>query len=132
MAVETKKLRWLIAIRLVVITSVAVVHVLRGAVARERGLAYEPFLYADHRRHLRALPGLPRPAALAARPPGVQAAVQLVGDISIVTGLVYYFGGAASSVLDALPGGHHRRRHAAVAARGDRARQPGLDCSTPR
>ena len=45
MAVETKKLRWLVAIRLVVITSVAVVHILR-ALSPERGLSYEPFLYA--------------------------------------------------------------------------------------
>ena len=46
MAVETKKLRWLIAIRLVVITSVAVIHVLRG-LSPERALASpEPFLYA--------------------------------------------------------------------------------------
>ena len=37
-------------------------------------------------------------AALAAPAgPAIQAGVQLVGDISIVTGLVYYFGGAASS-----------------------------------
>ena len=57
MAVETKKLRWLIAIRLVVITSVAVVHVLRvlspgGGLGTSPGegvelaSAYEGFLYA--------------------------------------------------------------------------------------
>jgi two-component system sensor histidine kinase PilS (NtrC family) len=96
MAVETQKLRWLISIRLVVITSVAVIHILRGLSAKD-GLGYEPFLYA--------LTGLTYALCLTyvgllrwlrARPE-LQAAIQLVGDISIVTGLVYYFGGVASS-----------------------------------
>ena len=96
MAVETKKLRWLIAIRLVVITSVAVIHILRGLSA-EPGLAYEPFLYA--------LTGLTYGLSLfylgllrwLRHRPAVQAAVQLFGDLSLVSGLVYYFGGVASS-----------------------------------
>jgi two-component system, NtrC family, sensor histidine kinase PilS len=96
MAVETKKLRWLIAIRLVVITSVAVVHVLR-ALSAERGLAYEPFLYAiTGATYALCLVYLVLVRWLRDRT-ALQAAVQLVGDISIVTVLVYYFGGAASS-----------------------------------
>jgi two-component system sensor histidine kinase PilS (NtrC family) len=105
--VETRKLRWLIAIRLVVITSVGVVHVLRE-LSPERGLIVgadgsqisnqgEPFLYA--------LTGVTYGLCLLylillrwlRDRPGLHAAIQLVGDISIVTGLVYYFGGAASS-----------------------------------
>ena len=96
MAVETKKLRWLIAIRLVVITSVAVVHVLR-ALSPERGLSYEPFLYAIAGvTYALCLVYLVLLRWLRDRPE-MHAAIQLVGDISIVTGLVYYFGGAASS-----------------------------------
>ena len=96
MAVETKKLRWLIAIRLVVITSVAVVHVLR-ALSPERGIGYEPFLYAiTGATYALCLVYLVLMRWLRARP-AIQVAVQLIGDISIVTVLVYYFGGAASS-----------------------------------
>src|SRR5262245_14800403 len=94
--VETRKLRWLIAIRLVVITSVAVVHVLR-ALAPERGLSYEPFLYAlTGATYALCLVYVVLLRWLRDRP-GLHAAIQLVGDISLVTGLVYYFGGAASS-----------------------------------
>jgi two-component system sensor histidine kinase PilS (NtrC family) len=96
MAVETQKLRWLIAVRLVVITSVAVIHILRGLSA-EPGLAYEPFLYA--------LTGLTYALSLAylvllrvlRDRPGLHATIQLFGDLTLVTGLVYYFGGVASS-----------------------------------
>ncbi|HEX2463940.1 MAG TPA: ATP-binding protein [Thermoanaerobaculia bacterium] len=96
MAVEIKKLRWLIAIRLVVITSVAVVHVLR-LLSPERELAYEPFLYAiTGATYALCLVYLVLERWLRDRP-ATQAAVQLVGDLSIVTVLVYYFGGAASS-----------------------------------
>jgi two-component system sensor histidine kinase PilS (NtrC family) len=96
MAVETQKLRWLIAIRLVVITSVAVIYLLRGLSA-EAGLAYDPFLYAL----TGATYGLSLIYVVLLRRlqhrPAVQAAIQLIGDLSIVTGLVYYFGGVASS-----------------------------------
>lgn len=96
MAVETKKLRWLIAVRLLVITSVAVVHLLR-ALSPERGLSYEPFLYAIAGfTYALCLVYLVLLRWLRGRPE-THAAIQLVGDISIVTGLVYYFGGAASS-----------------------------------
>ncbi|HVR30436.1 MAG TPA: ATP-binding protein [Thermoanaerobaculia bacterium] len=96
MAVETHKLRWLIAIRLVAITSVAVLNLLRSLSA-ESGLAYEPFLYA--------LTGLTYALSLIyvgllrwlRERPAVQATIQLFGDLTIVTGLVYYFGGVASS-----------------------------------
>jgi two-component system, NtrC family, sensor histidine kinase PilS len=96
MAVEIQKLRWLIAIRLVVITSVAVIHLLRG-LSPERGLGYEPYLYA--------LTGLTYALCLLylgllrwlRHRPSAHAAIQLVGDLTIVTGLVYYFGGVASS-----------------------------------
>ena len=96
MAVETQKLRWLIAIRLLVITSVAVLHLLHGLSA-DAGLAYEPFLYA--------LTGLTYSLSLIylcllrwlRYRPAMQATVQLFGDLTLVTGLVYYFGGVASS-----------------------------------
>jgi two-component system sensor histidine kinase PilS (NtrC family) len=96
MAVQTQKLRWLIAIRLVVITSVAVIHLLLG-ISPDRQFAYEPFLYA--------LTGLTYGLCLLylvllrwlKGRPAIHAAVQLAGDLSIVTGLVFYFGGVTSS-----------------------------------
>ena len=96
MAVETQKLRWLISIRLVVITSVAVIHILRGLSTKD-GFGYEPFLYAvTGLTYALCLIYVGLLRWLRARPE-LQAAIQLVGDISIVTGLVYYFGGVASS-----------------------------------
>jgi two-component system sensor histidine kinase PilS (NtrC family) len=96
MVLQTQKLRWLIAIRLVVITSVAVIHLLRG-LSPDPGFQYEPFLYA--------LTGLTYTLCLVylvllrwlRHRPAIHGAIQLVGDLSIVTGLVYYFGGVASS-----------------------------------
>jgi two-component system sensor histidine kinase PilS (NtrC family) len=97
MAVHFRQLRLLVAMRLVIITSIGIVYVLRGlSIGGE--LPTDAFLYGlagatyalslVYTVMLRRLP--PSTATL-------QAQLQFLGDVAIITGLVYYFGGASSS-----------------------------------
>ena len=90
-----RQLRWLIGVRLVVITSVLLPYFLlqlAPPVAEPHldllyllaGIAYaESLLYIAFLRLLRGSPA-------------VQAFIQFAGDLLLITGLVYYFGGIAS------------------------------------
>ena len=105
MAVESRQLRWLIATRLAAITSVAVLYLLYSIstqeaysiTAEETAAPYQALLYflagASYFLSLVYL-GLLK---LLRAYPGVQAGIQFLGDISLVTGLVYYFGGVTSA-----------------------------------
>ena len=84
------------AIRLVVISSLGIVYVLHALSSDE--LPYDPFLYAlaGATYGLSTAYGLML-RRLSASTSRWQAQLQFLGDISIVTGLVYYFGGLSSS-----------------------------------
>lgn len=92
-----RQLKWLIAIRLVVVTSVALLYVLLTL------LPQEPLQNVDP-RFLFLLTGLTYAASLAyiallswlERRVVAQAYAQFLGDLLLITALVYYFGGASS------------------------------------
>lgn len=95
MAVQTQQLRWLIAIRLLVVTSVGLVFLLQGLSTTE-GLVYQPFLFGlVGSVYVLTLLYLALLRSFRSRPQ-VQAGCQLLGDVALVTGLVYYFGGVGS------------------------------------
>ena len=91
----TSSLRWLIGIRLVVITSLALPYFLYRVTQPELSSRLD-FLYL--------LSGLVYAASLVyigllrwlAERAEIQAYVQFIGDLLLITGLVYYFGGLAS------------------------------------
>jgi two-component system sensor histidine kinase PilS (NtrC family) len=96
------QLRWLIVIRLVMITSVAVPYfLLRLTAAREGQI---PFFGSGAPDLLLLLTGATYLASLVyfallrplARRAVLQAAIQFGGDLVLITGLVYWFGGIAS------------------------------------
>jgi two-component system, NtrC family, sensor histidine kinase PilS len=90
-----RSLRWLIAIRLVVITSVAMPYLL-VQLASPGGLPTFDFLFLlSGVTYVASLVYIALLSLLRERPL-VQAGVQFAGDLVLVTGLVYYFGGIGS------------------------------------
>ena len=90
-----RSLRWLIAIRLVVITSVVMPYLL-VQLASPSGLPTFDFLFLlGGATYVASLGYIVLLSRLRERPL-VQAGVQFAGDLLLVTGLVYYFGGIGS------------------------------------
>src|SRR5205085_211547 len=91
-----RQLKWLIAIRLVAVTSVAVLYFLLSLLPREPALVVAPrfvylivgLAYGFSLAYL-ALLGLRVHAE-------AQAYAQFLGDLLLITALVYWFGGSAS------------------------------------
>ncbi len=90
-----QQLKWLIAIRMVAITSMVLPYVLYlpGLGTSDAGPRFLYYLAAGTYGLSLLYIGLLRTSAA----PQAQAFLQLVGDLLIVTGLVYYFGGASSA-----------------------------------
>lgn len=90
------QLRWLIGIRLVVITSVVLPYFLVQLADRARSPSYDFLYLLGGLTYLATLIYIGLLQLLGQRAVELQAYIQFIGDLLIVTGLVYYFGGVAS------------------------------------
>lgn len=88
-------LRWLIAIRLVVITSVVMPYLLVQLASPDTGPTFDFLFQLAGATYLASIVYIALLGRLADRPL-LHAGMQFAGDLLLVTGLVYYFGGIGS------------------------------------